>query len=92
MSNELDNIIILKDEECNEVEFELMDVIEYNGEEYVILFPVGQGDEGEVVIFKLEDTENEDEDSYISVDDENILMTIFNIFKDKFQDEFNFLD
>lgn len=92
MSNELDNIIILNDEEGNEVEFEFMDLIEYNGEEYVILFPVEQGDEGEVVILKLEDIENEDEESYISVDDENLLMTVFNIFKEKFQDEFNFVD
>ena len=32
---ELDNIIILNDEDGNEVEFEFLDLIEYEGEEYV---------------------------------------------------------
>ena len=37
---ELDNIIILNDEDGNEVEFEFLDLIEYEGEEYVVLLPV----------------------------------------------------
>ena len=34
---EIDNIVILNDEEGNEVQFEFLDLIEYDGEEYVIL-------------------------------------------------------
>ena len=34
---EVDNIVILNDEEGNEVQFEFLDLIEYNEEEYVIL-------------------------------------------------------
>ena len=50
-------------------------------------------DEGEVVILKVEDTdEDSDEESYVSVEDEEILMKVFNIFKEKFKDEFNFVD
>ena len=37
---EVDNIVILNDEEGNEVQFEFLDLIEYNEEEYVILLPV----------------------------------------------------
>ena len=37
---EIDNIVILNDEEGNEVQFEFLDLIEYDGEEYVILLPV----------------------------------------------------
>ena len=37
---ELDNILVLNDEEGNEVEFEFLDLIEYEGEEYVVLLPV----------------------------------------------------
>ena len=37
---ELDNIIVLNDEDGNEVEFEFLDLIEYEGEEYVVLLPV----------------------------------------------------
>ena len=36
---ELDNIIILNDENGNEVKFEFLDLMEYEGEEYIILLP-----------------------------------------------------
>ena len=90
---ELDNIIILNDEEGNEVEFEFLDLIEYEGEEYVVLLPAAEeDDEGEVVILKVEDTESEEEESYVSVDDEAVLNAVFQMFKEKFKDEFNFED
>ena len=92
---ELDNIIVLNDENGNEVEFEFLDLIEYDSEEYVVLLPIledGEEDEGEVVILKVEETEDEEEESYTSVDDEEVLAAVFEIFKDKFKDEFNFTD
>jgi len=93
---ELDNIITLNDESGNEVKFEFLDLVEYENEQYVVLLPVleeGEEDDGEVVILKVEDTdEDSDEESYVSVDDEETLMNVFNIFKEKFKDEFDFVD
>ena len=91
---ELDNVIVLNDENGDEVKFEFVDLIELDGEEYVVLLPADEdeNEEGEVVILKVEDTENEEEESYVSVDDENILNQVFQIFKEKFKDEFNFVD
>ncbi len=91
---ELNNIIILNDENGEEVPFEFLDVVEFEGEEYVVLLPVEEDEEdsGEVVILKIEDTESEDEESYVSVDDEHTLNQVFEIFKEKFKDEFNFID
>ena len=92
---ELDNIITLNDENGNEVKFEFLDLIEYNDEGYVVLLPMDseEDDDGEVVILRLEDTdEDSEEESYVSVEDEDILMEVFNIFKDKFKDEFDFID
>ncbi len=90
---ELDNIIVLNDENGEEIEFEFLDLIEYEGEEYVVLLPNDEEDDaGEVVILKLEDTDSEDEESYVSVDDEEVLKAVFEIFKEKFKDEFNFID
>lgn len=90
---ELDNIIVLNDENGDEIEFEFLDLIEYEGEEYVVLLPNDEDDDaGEVVILKLEDTDSEDEESYVSVDDEEVLKNVFEIFKEKFKDEFNFID
>ena len=95
-NEELDNIVILNDEEGNEVQFEFLDLVELDNEEYVVLLPVtdeGEEDEGEVVILKLEDTEDDsDEESYVGVEDEEILNKVFEIFKEKYKDEFNFVD
>lgn len=92
---ELNNIIILNDENGEEVPFEFLDLIELDGEEYVVLLPVEEEeteDAGEVVILKVEDTESEEEESYVSVDDEDVLNKVFAMFKEKFKDEFNFID
>ena len=94
---DLDNIVILNDEEGNEVRFEFLDLVELDDEEYVVLLPVnevGEEVEGEVVILKLEenDDEDSDEESYVSVEDEDTLNKVFEIFKDKFKDDFDFVD
>ena len=92
---EVDNIVILKDENGDEVEFEFLDLIELDGQEYVVLLPTEDEDsdeDGEVVILKLEKTESEDEESYVTVEDEAILNRVFEIFKEKFRDEFTFTD
>ena len=94
---ELDNIVVLNDEDGNEVKFEFLDLVELDEEEYVVLIPVteeGEEEEGKVVILKVEDTDDEDseEESYVSVEDEEILNKVFEIFKEKFKDDFDFVD
>ena len=91
---ELDNIIILNDENGNEVKFEFLDLMEYEGEEYIILLPIEEGeDNDEVVILKVEDVEDDpDMETYVSIDDEDTLNAVFEMFKEKFKDEFNFID
>ena len=97
MDEELDNIILLNDEDGNEVKFEFLDLVELDDEEYVVLLPVtdeGEEDEGEVVILKVEDNDDEesDEESYVSVEEEDTLNKVFEIFKEKFKDDFDFVD
>ena len=94
---ELDNIIVLNDEDGNEVKFEFLDLVELDDEEYVVLLPVaeeGEEEDGEVVILKLEDNDDEDseEESYVSVEDEDVLNKVFEIFKEKFKHDFDFVD
>ncbi len=93
LNEDLSNIIVLHDENGDEVQFEFLDLIEYDSEEYVVLLPLAEEDDsGEVVILKVEPTENPEEESYVSVSDDDVLMTVFEIFKEKFKDEFNFED
>ena len=93
---DLDNIVILNDEDGNEVKFEFLDLVELDDEEYVVLLPVvdeGVEEEGEVVILKVEDTDDDtEEESYVSVEDEDVLNNVFEIFKERFKDDFDFVD
>lgn len=88
--NELDNIIVLNDEEGNEIKFEFLDLIEYESGEYVVLIPA-EDETDQVVILKVEAISDEEE-SYVSVESEEVLNAVFEIFKEKFKDEFNFVD
>ena len=94
-NEEMDNIIVLNDEDGNELRFEFLDLVELEDEEYVVLLPV-EGDveeDGRVVILRLEDSdEDSGEESYIGVDDQETLDKVFEIFKEKYKDEFNFED
>ena len=84
------NMIVLNDQEGNKVEFEFLDLIQYRGKEYVVLLPASD-DADEVVILQLEEADDENE-SYISVDNELTLQAVFKIFKEKAKDLFNFTD
>ena len=88
--DELDNKIILNDEDGNEVEFEFLDVVELDDKEYVVLLPVAEAEKGEVVIFRIEG--EGDEESYVSLEDEAEAERVFEAFKEKTKDEFDFAD
>lgn len=81
-------IVVLEDNEGNEVEFELLDVVEYEGEEYIVLI---ENDEEaqDVTILKIESIDDETEE-YFGIDDEELLQNIFEVFKEKYKDEFDF--
>ena len=93
-----DNIITLTDEEGKESNFELLDLVELDNEEYVVLLPVDDEESeepGEVVILKVEDSDDdsdEETESYVSVEDEETLTKVFEIYKDKLKNEFDFVD
>lgn len=91
MSEEEAEIITLTDEDGNDVDFEFLDIIEYQGEEYILLLPLEESDDMDgVVILKIEPTEDEDVDNFAGIEDENVLNAVFEIFKEKYKDEFNF--
>ena len=91
-----DNIVVLNDEEGKEVPFEFLDVVDYEDNEYAVLTRIDAGDdEGTVVILQLEtsgEDDEEDVESYVAVEDEAVLNAVFDIFKDKYQDFYEFED
>ena len=78
------------------MDFENNDMEELNEElDNVIVLNDEDGNEVQfefLVILKVEDTESENEESYVSVDDEETLNKVFEMFKEKFKDEFNFIE
>lgn len=90
---ELDNVIVLTDEDGEDVEFEFLDLVELGGAEYVVLLPVDEAEDGgEVLILRVEDCEEPDLETYVSVEDDGLLERVFGIFKERFAEEFNFVD
>ncbi len=87
---EEDNIITFIDENGEEVAFEYMDCIEYQGKEYLALLPVEE-ESNEVVILEVEPVD-EDNENYLSVEDEATLEAVYAIFKDHFKDILTFDD
>ena len=86
--NEDENIISLTDEEGNEVEFELIDSVDYEGKEYLILLPP-EDEAAEVVILEVEPHADGSE-SFVTVNDESVLFAVYDIFKERFKDIFTF--
>ena len=84
------SILTLTDENGEEVSFEYLDSIEYEGVEYLVLAP--EGDEtGETVILEVQPVDEENE-NYTGVEDEAILEAVFAIFKEKYKDILQFED
>lgn len=84
------SILTLTDENGQDVEFEYLDCIEYEGKEYLVLLPVDE-EEAEIVILEVEPVDEENE-NYLAVTDEAVLDTVYGIFKEKFQDVLEFED
>ena len=84
------SVLTLTDENGQEQEFEYLDVIEYQGDEYLFLLPM-EDEDASLLILKVEPVDEENE-SYVTVEDEALLETLYNMFKEKFADYFTFED
>ena len=82
------NILTLTDENGQDVEFEYLDCIEYDGKEYLVLMPADEL-ATEIVILEVEPVDEENE-NYLSVQDEAILNAVYGIFKEKYKDVLTF--
>ena len=84
------SILTLTDENGNDVNFEYLDCIEYQGKEYLVLMPEDEQSD-ELIILEVEPVDEEME-NYLSVSDEAVLDAVYAIFKEKYKDIMNFED
>ena len=90
IQQEDDSIVTFVDENGDELTFEYLDCIEYEGKEYLCLLPTEEGN-NEVVILEVESIDEENE-NYLAVEDEAILEGVYAIFKEHFKDILTFED
>ena len=88
LQEEESSILTLTDENGDELNFEYLDCIEYEGKEYLVLMPE---DSNEIVILEVEPVDEENE-NYLAVEDENILNAVYDLFKERYKDVLTFED
>ncbi|MBR6968451.1 MAG: DUF1292 domain-containing protein [Ruminococcus sp.] len=90
------DLYTLEDEEGNEQVFELLDVMEFEGEKYFALTPYYEDpeqmleDSGEVVILKSEF--EGDEEMMVSIDDDEEYERVGEVFMKRIEEMFDFED
>ena len=90
LQEEESSILTLTDENGEDMDFEYLDCIEYDGKEYLVLMPAEE-DANEIVILEVEPVDEENE-NYLAVEDEAVLDAVYAIFKDRFKDVLTFED
>ena len=88
LQEEESNLLTLTDENGVDTTFEYLDVIEYQGKEYLFLLPVDD-ESGEILILEIEPVDEENE-NYLSIGDEKLLNEVYDVFKEKYKDILTF--
>ena len=83
-------ILTLTDENGNDVDFEYLDCMEYQGKEYLVLMPADEA-ETQIVILEVEPVDDENE-NYLAVEDEAVLDAVYDLYKEKYKDVLTFED
>lgn len=81
-------IITMKDEDGRDVDFEVLDAVEYKGERYLVLLPPGE--EGVVILREDVNRGDEENSAYVTVTDDATLQAVFRVFEEHCKDEFDF--
>lgn len=90
VQEEESSIITFTDENGEEVAFEYLDCIEYQGKEYLCLLPAEE-EASEIVILEVQPVDEENE-NYLAVEDEAVLDGVYAIFKEHFKGILQFED
>lgn len=78
--------IVLTDEEGNEFELEHLDTLEYKGETFMSFTPTKSEDEEEIEIVILKVQEEDGEEILVTVDDEALLDTVYELFMQRIEE------
>lgn len=90
---EENSIFEFVDDEGNTEKFEVLDFIEFEGKDYAVLLPVTDNEE-DLMVHILEVVEELDSeyDTYIGIDDQELVDKVYAVFMEKHKEDFNFID
>lgn len=88
LQEEVSSILTLTDENGEDMNFEYLDCITCNDIEYLVLMPE---ETNEIVILEVQPVDEENE-NYVAVESEEILDTVYGIFKERYKDILQFED
>lgn len=83
-----DDFIVLLDDDNKEHRYELLDVIDYSSRKFAVLLP-DEEDAVDVIIMEILDYEK-DTNTFVSVESESTRRAVFELFKTKNSDRFDF--
>ena len=92
MTDEMDNIVVLTDENGEDQEFEHLDTILFKDSYYVALTPLSDetvendDDSAEQEVYIMKVVKENDEDALVTVDDEEELDEVFEEFQMRFDE------
>ncbi len=83
------NFVVLTDENGKEIELEHLDTVEYNGQTYMAFIPAEMDVEEayELLIMKIE-LEEDGEEALVTLDDEDEVAEMFQIFSERLEETF----
>ena len=84
------SILTLTDENGEDVDFEYLDCMTYQGKESLVLMPADEA-ETQSGILEGEPVDDENE-NYLAVEDEAVLDAVYGMFKEKYKDILTFED
>lgn len=82
-------LVMLTNENGEEEKCEFLDLIAIRNEEFVVLMPE-EDDEKSVLTLRVDESNEDGVDNYSSVDDDELLSIIFEMFKERNKDKFDF--
>ncbi len=78
------------DEEGNVEKFEILGFVEFEGSDYVALLP--ESDDSQVHILEVVEELDSEYDTYLGIDDQELVDKVYAKFMEENKDNFNFVD
>ena len=91
---DMDDVVTLYDEDGAGFDFQLLDMIPYEGENYAVLYPLDEEeDDGSLVILKaIPSDDDSEEETFVGTEDEEALAAVYALFKELHAEDYDFAD